>query len=100
MNREDIIRIWRNTSPGTVITEEGLRICEAIAAAQPAVPLTDEQITALRKSVNPNFSFEQGALLFARAIEASHGITAAPEQKIPENCGTGHCSCIECFKSK
>jgi hypothetical protein len=20
------------------------------------------------------------------------------EIKVPENCGTGHCSCIECFK--
>lgn len=34
MNREDIIRIWRNASPSTVLTEEGLRICEAIAAAE------------------------------------------------------------------
>lgn len=23
-----------------------------------------------------------------------------PVRKIPENCGTGHCSCVQCFKSK
>lgn len=23
-----------------------------------------------------------------------------PVQKVPENCGSGHCSCIECFKDK
>jgi hypothetical protein len=39
-------------------------------APKPWVGLTDEDIDALRKSVNPHLSFEQGALLFARAIEA------------------------------
>lgn len=42
-------------------------------AAQPKrewVGLTDDEVDALRKSVNPHHSFEQGALLFARAIEA------------------------------
>jgi hypothetical protein len=34
------------------------------------VGLTDAEIDTLRKSVNPYLSFEQGALLFARAIEA------------------------------
>ena len=36
---------------------------------------------------------------FARAIEKHHGIGAKPVTKPdsrPQNCGTGHCSCIEC----
>jgi hypothetical protein len=34
------------------------------------VGLSEEEIDTLRKSVNPHLSFEQGSLLFARAIEA------------------------------
>lgn len=30
MKRDEIMRIWRSVSPGSIITEDGLRICEAI----------------------------------------------------------------------
>jgi hypothetical protein len=39
--------------------------------AQPAVPLTDEQIRATALSLRNDFTWEE----FARAIEAAHGIT-------------------------
>lgn len=34
MTRDDITSIWRRESPQCLITEEGLRICEAVAKAE------------------------------------------------------------------
>jgi LmbE family N-acetylglucosaminyl deacetylase len=70
--------------------------------AQPAVPLTDEQIDQIMQPLTQGVPYSWRA--FARAIEAAHGITAAPtgdkltpaEMVRPQNCGTGYCSCIEC----
>jgi hypothetical protein len=53
--------------------------------AQPAVPLTDEQIDAVRKQHPPSagIDFDARCREFARAIEAAHDITAAPEKGTP-----------------
>lgn len=34
MNRVDIMAIWRRVSPHTIMTEDGMKVCEAIAAAE------------------------------------------------------------------
>jgi hypothetical protein len=34
MDRDQIIGIWRATSPSTILSEEGLRICKAVAEAE------------------------------------------------------------------
>jgi hypothetical protein len=50
------------------------------SAAQPApVPLTDEQINTIRFSI-PTKAVTQRDFELARAIEAAHGIPAAPEK--------------------
>lgn len=35
-----------------------------------------------------------------RQIREAVAAIVGPVQKVPENCGSGHCSCIECFKDK
>jgi hypothetical protein len=68
--------------------------------AQAAVPMTEAQIFACDPV--PHVMFDQQRIDFARAIEAFHGITAQGAKLVtkpdsrPQNCGTGHCSCIEC----
>jgi hypothetical protein len=52
------------------------------AAQQEPVPLTDEQIDAIRFSI-PTKAVTQRDFELARAIEAAHGITAAPEKGQP-----------------
>lgn len=66
-------------------TKHYTRPVYTIPPAQPAVPLTDEQIDVLRESKSKRrgagWSFDFKG--FARAIEAAHGITAAPEKGQP-----------------
>jgi hypothetical protein len=73
-------------------------------AQQVAVPMTEAQIFACDPV--PHVMFDQQRIDFARAIEAFHGITpqgaklvTKPDSR-PQNCGTGHCSCIECLYPK
>jgi hypothetical protein len=66
-------------------------------AQQVAAPMTEAQIFACDPV--PHVMFDQQRIDFARAIEAFHGIGVKPVTKPdsrPQNCGTGHCSCIEC----
>jgi hypothetical protein len=66
-------------------------------AQQVAVPMTEAQIFACDPV--PHVMFDQQRIDFARAVEAFHGIGVKPVTKPdsrPQNCGTGHCSCIEC----
>jgi len=65
---------------------ENMRL-EKLVAAQTAVPLTDEQIETIRQQPQHHkgeFDYKFDERSFARAIEAAHGITAAPEQDQPE----------------
>lgn len=72
-------------------------INEGNKAQQVAAPMTEAQIFACDPV--PHVMFDQQRIDFARAIEAFHGIGAKlvtkPDSR-PQNCGTGHCSCIEC----
>jgi hypothetical protein len=63
-------------APGYCKHCEQYTIDEPLAAAQPAVPLTDEQIHTLWRN-HPN---RTNIVYVVRAIEAAHGITA-PAQK-------------------
>jgi hypothetical protein len=71
-------------------TQESLREHMAeikrLKAAQPAVPLTDEQIrkASLDAGMQEHYmDFHPGFIRFTRAIEKAHGITAAPEKGQP-----------------
>jgi hypothetical protein len=71
-------------------------------AQQVAAPMTEAQIFACDPV--PHEMFDQQRIDFARAVEAHHKIGSKPDVRIPtsetkvrpQNCGTGHCSCIEC----
>lgn len=71
-------------------------------AQQVAVPMTEAQI--FECDPVPHEMFDRQRIDFARAIEAFHKIGSKPDVRIPtsetkvrpQNCGTGHCSCIEC----
>jgi hypothetical protein len=52
-------------------------------AAQPAVPLTDEQIRWHWSNAHNDTTDRMAFEVFARAIEAAHGITVAPEKGQP-----------------
>ena len=67
--------IFRDVAVYAEELEETVAIYTAPPAAQPAKPLTDEQIEALAKALEA-----QGNTLwqFARAIEAAHGINGQP----------------------
>ena len=69
------------------------------------VPMSDSQISAAWESIHPSKEYPVTRLgrQFARAIEKHHGIEAKlvtkPDSR-PQNCGAGHCSCIECPYTK
>jgi pyruvate/2-oxoacid:ferredoxin oxidoreductase beta subunit len=56
-------------------------INQALAAAAD-VPLTDDQISAIGSKIFPS-TWNTRHVEFARAIEAAHGITAAPKKGQP-----------------
>lgn len=83
-------------------------INEGNKAQQVAVParepLTFEQIDAIENKVYMNTT-HKGRPMFEyvnaiiRAVEAHHSIGAklvTKQDSRPQNCGTGHCSCIDC----
>jgi len=62
---------------------DGAMIYTAPPAAQPAAPLTDEQINEAAEEADNETAFIVGFSCGARFAEAAHGIAAAPEKGQP-----------------
>jgi hypothetical protein len=80
-NSEDGFTFWNNEKQAALWSAADSNewpVQYAMQKAQPAVPLTDEQINQIIDSI----SLYRGeySVAIARAIEAAHGITAAPEK--------------------
>jgi hypothetical protein len=58
----------------------GTKLYTTPPAAQPAVPLTYEQIESLLPDDDTPMSLGEAFVKFARMVEAHHNITAAPEK--------------------
>jgi hypothetical protein len=77
---------WEPTTMAFALTDGKHALYTTPPAAQPAVPLTDEQIGEIGRkhekfAKNGHEWFDRWT--FARAIEAAHGIAAAPEKGQP-----------------
>ena len=68
---------WQERSITRKVVLKAITTIKQALAAQPAVPLTDEQIDALRNQYPPSagIDFDVRCREFARAIEAAYGIT-------------------------
>jgi hypothetical protein len=78
LDSNDCIRVLRGEWKGEFLNDMPKQ--PASPAAQPAVPLTDEQIDAIRFSI-PTKAVTQRDFEIARSIEAAHGIT--PPSALP-----------------
>ena len=67
---------WNNLDPVDPLRGLIADAIDALAEAQPSKPLTDEQIGMAFRKAFPvgGVVFTNGAIDFARAIEAAHGI--------------------------
>ena len=80
-NSEDGFTFWDNEQKAALWSAADSNewpVQYAMQKAQPAAPLTDEQILEIKAQFvwTLDFQFTE----FARAIEAAHGITAAPKK--------------------
>ena len=72
----DNLLYWDNGKSDYDQAREAISAIQQVLAAQPAVPLTDEQLLDILRGIDSDaVRLPPGFKAFARAIEAAHGIT-------------------------